>query len=101
MSLRVLVDGTAMADAAAQAFWKRFSAWMEEHHGDLGGFARAEGLASVRPEMHAGEPVLIASRSADQGAYAPAARMAKAAEANRSAPSTRTRSRETPRKRRR
>jgi hypothetical protein len=101
VSLRVLVDGTAMADEAARAFWERFSAWMEDHHGDLGGFARTEGLASVRPEMHAGEPVLIASRSAGQGAYAPAARMATAAKAKGSAPSARTRSRETPRKRRR
>jgi hypothetical protein len=69
MALRVLVDGTPLAEPEARAFWQRFSAWMDEHKGDLGGFARAEGLASVNPELHAGEPVLIASRTAPQAAY--------------------------------
>jgi hypothetical protein len=90
VSLRVVVDGAAMADEQARAFWGRFSAWMEEHRGDLGGFARAEGLASVHPEMHAGEPVLVASRTAQQAAYASAPSAPKKPAA-----------RETPRKRRR
>jgi hypothetical protein len=68
-ALRVLVDGTPLSDDDARAFWKRFSDWMEEHRGDLSGFARAEGLASVHPEMHASGPVLIASRSAQQRPY--------------------------------
>jgi hypothetical protein len=72
VSLRVLVDGEPMAEDLARAFWARFSAWMEEHKGDLGGFAREEGLTSVQPEMHPGGPVLIASRSAPQGSYGPA-----------------------------
>ena len=89
MSLRVVVDGAAMAEEPARAFWARFSTWMEEHRGDLGGFARAEGLASVHPQMHAGEPVLVASRTNQQAAYA-------------SAPSAPKKpGRETPRKRRR
>ncbi len=70
--LRVSVDGAPLPNEEAQAFWQRFSQWMEEHEGDLAGFARAEGLASVHPEMHAGSPVLVASRSGPQKAYASA-----------------------------
>jgi len=72
MSLRVVVDGAALPDSEAAAFWRRFSAWMDAHPGDLGGFARTEGLSSVRPEMHDGTPVLVASRSAPQAPYGPA-----------------------------
>jgi hypothetical protein len=67
--LRVLVDGEALPTEEAIAFWKRFSAWMDEHPGDLGGFARSEGLTSVTPEMHAGAPVLVASHTAAQKPY--------------------------------
>jgi hypothetical protein len=67
--LGVLIDGTALAEDEARAFWGRFSAWMEAHAGDLAGFARSEGLASVHPEMHGGAPVLVASRKAPQRAY--------------------------------
>jgi hypothetical protein len=72
--LRVLVDGEALPTTDAIAFWKRFSAWMDEHHGDLGGFAASEGLASVTPEMQDGAPVIVASRSIPQRPYAPAAK---------------------------
>jgi hypothetical protein len=67
--LRVLVDGKALPTEEAIAFWKRFSAWMDEHPGDLGGFASTEGLTSVVPEMQAGAPVLVASRTAPQKPY--------------------------------
>jgi len=67
--LRVLVDGEPLPTEEGIAFWKRFSAWMEEHPGDLGGFASSEGLTSVNPEMHAGAPVLVASRTAAQKPY--------------------------------
>jgi hypothetical protein len=70
--LRVVVDGKPLPDDEARAFWERFSAWMEEHAGDLAGFARAESLASVHPEMHGGAPVLVGSRTAAQKAYASA-----------------------------
>jgi hypothetical protein len=43
---------------------------MEAHPSDLAGFARSEGLASVFPEVHAGGPVLVASRTASQRPYA-------------------------------
>jgi len=70
MSLRVVVDGVPMPEAEARAFWGRFSAYLEEHHGDLAGFAKAEGFASVHPETHGGAPVLVVSRTAPQRAYA-------------------------------
>ena len=69
--MRVLVDGVAMADEEGRALWKRFSDWMEEHKGDLAGFAAAEGFASVHPGVQAGKPVLLASKSAPQKPYVP------------------------------
>jgi hypothetical protein len=68
--LGVIVDGVAMPEEEARAFWERFSAHMDEHKGDLAGFAHAEGFASVHPEMRSGAPVLIVSRTAPQRAYA-------------------------------
>jgi hypothetical protein len=68
-ALRVLVDGTPLPDEDAHAFWKRFSDWMEEHRGDLAGFAQSEGLASVHPEMQVSGPVLVASHTAQQRPY--------------------------------
>jgi hypothetical protein len=67
--LRVMIDGAALPGSEGHAFWERFSQWMDQHPGDLAGFARGEGLASVHPEMHAGVPVLVGSRSAPQQAY--------------------------------
>jgi len=68
-ALRVLVDGVALPDEEARGLWRRFSAWMEAHVGDLAGFAKAEGFASLNPEMHAGSPVLVASRTDPQRPY--------------------------------
>jgi hypothetical protein len=67
--LRVLLDGEPLPDEEAIAFWKRFSAWMDEHPSDLAGFARSESLSSVHPEMRGGAPVLVASRTAPQKPY--------------------------------
>ena len=44
-NLRVLIDGTALPDEEARAVWQRFSDWMEEHRGDLGGFAKGWAVA--------------------------------------------------------
>ncbi|HXN32597.1 MAG TPA: hypothetical protein VN894_12075 [Polyangiaceae bacterium] len=68
-ALRVLIDGTPLADDEGRAFWKRYADWMEAHRGDLGGFAQAEGLASVHPELRGGGPVLVASRTEPQRPY--------------------------------
>jgi hypothetical protein len=73
-TLRVLVDGVALPDETARAFWKRYSAWLDERAGDLAGFAASEGLSSVHPEMHGGAPVLSASHTAPQRAYSSAPR---------------------------
>ena len=69
--LGVLVDGAPMAEAEALSFWERFSDWMEEHRGDLAGFAAKEGFASVHPGVDGDKPVLRASRSVGQRPYAP------------------------------
>lgn len=68
-ALKVTVDGVPMNDADARAFWKRFSDHMDAHRGDLGGFAKAEGFASVHPSVGAAGPELVVSRSAPQGPY--------------------------------
>ena len=72
--LGVLVDGTAMPDEDAHALWERFSDWMEEHRGDLAGFAAQEGFLSVHPGVDGDRPVLRASKSAAQLPYAPVGR---------------------------
>ena len=71
--LGVRVDGELLAEGEARALWERFSAHMEAHHRDLGGFAEAEGFASIQPQMEGGHPILVASRSAAQGPYVSAA----------------------------
>ena len=68
--LAVLVDGAPLPEAEAIALWDRFSAWMEEHRGDLKGFAAQEGFASVHPGVDGDRPVLRASKSAEQRPYA-------------------------------
>ena len=68
-ALGVLLDGEAMPESDARAFWSRFSTWMDDHKGDLKGFAASEGLASVHPTMQGGRAVLVASKSAPQAAY--------------------------------
>jgi hypothetical protein len=69
--LAVLVDGAPLAEAEAVALWDRFSLWMEEHRGDLAGFAAQEGFASVHPGVDGDRPVLRASKTAGQRPYAP------------------------------
>jgi hypothetical protein len=74
--LGVTVDGVPLPEREAQEMWKRFSAHMDAHKGDLVGFARAEGFASVHPEMKGGQALLVASRSAPQRPYSSARRQA-------------------------
>lgn len=68
--LGVLVDGTPLPEEEALALWERFSTWMEDHRGDLAGFAVKEGYASVHPGVDGDKPVLRASKSAAQKPYA-------------------------------
>lgn len=67
--LSVIVDGAEMPEAEARAFWKRFSDHMDANKGDLAGFAKAEGFASVKPVMSADGPELVVSRTATQTPY--------------------------------
>src|SRR5262249_34701006 len=72
-NLAVLVDGVPLSPDEARAFWERFSDWMEAHRGDLAGFAKREGFASVHPGVDAGRPVLRVSRTEAQRPYTPVA----------------------------
>ena len=67
--LGVTVDGQALPEEEARAFWGRFSDHMDANRGDLRGFAEKEGLASVHPTMQGDRPVLVASRSGAQKPY--------------------------------
>ena len=71
-SLGVLVDGVALPEEEARALWERFSEWMEEHRGDLAGFATREGFVSIHPGVDGGRPVLLASKTLAQRPYGPA-----------------------------
>jgi hypothetical protein len=71
MGLAVYVDGAPMPEAEARSFWERFSAWMEDHRGDLAGFATKEGFVSVHPGVENGRPVLYVSKTEGQRPYTP------------------------------
>lgn len=63
------IDGALLPEKEARDLWARFSAYMEEHRGDLGGFAKQEGLTSIRPSFEAGAAILIASHTEAQEPY--------------------------------
>jgi hypothetical protein len=65
-----VVDGAALPEEEARALWQRFSDWMEDHHGDLAGFAAKEGFASIHPGVDPNGPILRASRTEQQRPYA-------------------------------
>jgi hypothetical protein len=67
--LAVQIDGTALPEEEARALWAKFSDHMDAHAGDLAGFARAEGFASVHPEARSGVAFLIVSRTEAQRPY--------------------------------
>jgi hypothetical protein len=77
--LDVLVDGARLPAKEARELWERFSAHMEEHRGDLAGFAAREGFTSIHPGVENGRPVLRASHTAPQRAYTSAATSAPGA----------------------
>lgn len=70
--LVVLADGRTIEGDEARAIWTRFSQYMDEHHGDMDGFARTEGFTSARTEHRAGQAFLIlSSREAAQSISSP------------------------------
>ena len=60
--LVVLLDGEALPEDAARELWTKFSAHMDEHRGDMTGFATQHGYASVSPEYRKGQAVLVIKR---------------------------------------
>lgn len=62
-TLAVLLDGKSLPDDEARALWTEFSQHMDEHVGDLAGFATKKGWRAVKPEFRAGTAVLVASTS--------------------------------------
>ncbi len=62
--LSALVDGAALDAEAARALWTEFSAHMDEHKGDMAGFARKKGWQSVAPEFRQGKAVLVVQTGA-------------------------------------
>ena len=57
--LAVLIDGAPLADDDARDLWTAFSQHMDEHQGDMAGFAKLRGYASVKPEAQKGQAVLL------------------------------------------
>lgn len=68
--LAVLLDGAPLAEEEARALWTGFSAHMDEHRGDMAGFAKLRGYHEVRPEYQKGQAVLIVSTTAEAAAKA-------------------------------
>jgi hypothetical protein len=77
--MRALRDGKALEPDDARELWAHFSSWMDEHPGDLAGFAAALGVTSVRPALDGGGAVLLVSTTEAQAAYGNATRLGPAA----------------------
>jgi hypothetical protein len=60
-----------LPDEEARALWTKFSEHMDANKGDMAGFARLCGYASVRPEAQKGRAVLVVQTK--EGAGAPRA----------------------------
>ena len=58
-NLAAVVDGAPLAEAEARELWKEFSAHMDEHQGDMAGFAKKKSWQSVAPEYRKGQAVLV------------------------------------------
>lgn len=62
--LLVLVDGSPLPEEEGRALWKAFSEHMDEHRGDMAGFAAKRGYVSVAPEYRQGKAVLVVKTTA-------------------------------------
>ncbi len=72
MNMRARRDGVDLDPTDARELWEHFSHWMDEHPGDLAGFAAAVGAKSARPALDERGPVLVVSTTEAQSAYATA-----------------------------
>jgi hypothetical protein len=62
--LLALIDGVALPEEEGKALWREFSAHMDEHRGDMAGFAKKKGWVSVLPEHQDGKAVLLVRTTA-------------------------------------
>jgi hypothetical protein len=76
-NLAATVDGVALPDDQARALWKQFSEHMDQHRGDLDGFAKLQGFTSIAPTYQGGKAVLVAWRNASPPKAAPPPRRPK------------------------
>ncbi len=58
-NLAASIDGAPLADDEARDLWTRFSRYMDEHRGDMAGFARESGYVSVTPTFEHGRAPLV------------------------------------------
>jgi hypothetical protein len=68
--LAALIDGVPLGEDEARALWREFSEHMDEHRGDMAGFAQKKGWFSVIPEHRQGKAVL-AVRTSESAKIAP------------------------------
>lgn len=59
--LGAIIDGRVLSDDEARVLWVEFSVHMDDHVGDLAGFARSKGWTKIVPEHRAGRAVLVIS----------------------------------------
>jgi hypothetical protein len=57
--LAVIVDGVPLPEDEARTLWTKFSEHMDQHRGDMAGFAKLHGYVSVAPEARLGRAVLV------------------------------------------
>ncbi|KYF66923.1 hypothetical protein [Sorangium cellulosum] len=58
-NLAASLDGAPLSDEEARDLWTRFSRHMDEHRGDVAGFARENGYVSVTPTFEHGRALLV------------------------------------------
>ena len=66
------LDGAPLPEDKAREIWTKFSEHMDEHRGDMAGFAKLHGYARVSPEARRGQAVLVI-QTTEGAAKAPAA----------------------------
>ncbi|WP_437715241.1 hypothetical protein WMF45_01730 [Sorangium sp. So ce448] len=81
-NLAASIDGAPLADEEARDLWTRFSRYMDEHRGDMAGFARENGYASVTPTFERGQALLVV-RTTEAPPEKPAQRLSGAKPAQR------------------
>jgi hypothetical protein len=97
-NLAALVDGAALGEDDARALWVAFSEHMDEHRGDMAGFARARGWHEVAPEYREGQAVLVVRTTPAAPKLAPATRRPTAPASGKGKPPSRRKPAPTPKK---